>query len=101
MTERALGTDQGRKFVYVVNSDNEVVYQPVTVGSLIDGLRVIEDGLSAGDKVIISGLQRVRPGIKVEPKPVKMPEQKGKAPLALRMESKPGESKGASTTPGK
>jgi membrane fusion protein, multidrug efflux system len=68
ISEQALGTDQGRKFLYVVNDSNEVVYRPVRVGLLNDGLRVIEAGLTKGERVIISGLQRVRPGAKVEPK---------------------------------
>jgi multidrug efflux system membrane fusion protein len=73
--EQALGTDQGNKFVYVVSEVqekdgvvNRVVQRPVKVGTLHDGLRVIEQGLKPGEKVIISGLQRVRPGAKVEPK---------------------------------
>src|SRR5262245_15032928 len=61
--ERALGTDQGRKFVYVVNSRNEVEYRPVKPGPLHEGLRVIEQGLAADERVIVSGLQRVRPGV--------------------------------------
>ncbi|NLY01721.1 MAG: efflux RND transporter periplasmic adaptor subunit [Rhodopirellula sp.] len=68
VSERALGTDQGQKFVYVVNAKNEVVYRPVRVGRLQDGLRVIEEGLKADERVITSGLQRVRPGVVVEPK---------------------------------
>jgi RND family efflux transporter MFP subunit len=66
--EQALGTDQGKKFLYVVNDKNEVVYRPVKVGSLNEGKRVIEEGLAPGERVIVSGLQRVRPGVKVEPK---------------------------------
>ncbi|MBV8558120.1 MAG: efflux RND transporter periplasmic adaptor subunit [Planctomycetaceae bacterium] len=66
--EQALGTDQGKKFLYVVNDRNEVVYRPVKIGSLNEGKRVIEEGLAPGEWVIVSGLQRVRPGVKVEPK---------------------------------
>ncbi len=69
VSERALGTDQGQKFVYVVNDKNEVVYRPVRIGRLQDGLRVIEEGLQADERVITSGLQRVRPGVAVQPKP--------------------------------
>jgi RND family efflux transporter MFP subunit len=68
IAEQALGTDQGRRFVYVVNSKNESVYRPVEVGSVNGGLRVIDKGLAPGERVIVSGLQRVRPGAKVEPK---------------------------------
>ncbi len=69
ISEQSLGTDQGRKFLYVVNDKNEVVYRPVKVGPLNEGLRVIEDGLKRGERVIVSGLQRVKPGAKVDPKP--------------------------------
>jgi membrane fusion protein, multidrug efflux system len=67
--EQALGTDQGRKFIYLVNDKKEVVYRPVKVGLLSKGQRVIEEGLKGGETIIVSGLQRVRPGAKVEPKP--------------------------------
>jgi RND family efflux transporter MFP subunit len=66
--ERALASDQGQKFLYVVDDHNKVQYRRVTVGALRDGLRVIEDGLAAGEKVIVSGLQRVRAGVEVVPK---------------------------------
>jgi RND family efflux transporter MFP subunit len=67
--EQAIGTDQGRKFVYVVNDNNEVVEKPVTTGALADnGLRVITEGLRPGERVIVSGLQRVRQGAKVSPR---------------------------------
>jgi RND family efflux transporter MFP subunit len=72
VTERALGSDQGQKFVYVVDEKNEVLYRPVKVGTLNDGLRVIREGVSAGELVIINGVQRVRPGVKVDPKPGEM-----------------------------
>jgi RND family efflux transporter MFP subunit len=73
VNERALGTDQGQRFLYVVNDGNEVVQRPVTVGTLRDGMRVIQEGARAGEWVIVNGLQRVRPGVKVEPKRVPMP----------------------------
>src|SRR5262249_3473510 len=69
--ERALGTDQGQKFLYVVGADNKVVRRPVTVGSLVDGMRVIEEGVSKGERVITIGQQRVRPGVTVDPQPEK------------------------------
>jgi RND family efflux transporter MFP subunit len=68
ISEQALGSDQGQKFVYVVNKQNEVSYRRVEVGMLQDGLRVIQKGLAAGERVVVSGLQRIRPGIKIEPK---------------------------------
>lgn len=67
VSERALGTDQGRKYLYVVDDKNIVKYTRVTVGPLQDdGLRVIESGLSATDTVIVSGLQLVRPKMEVK-----------------------------------
>jgi RND family efflux transporter MFP subunit len=63
--ERALNTDQGKKFVYVVNEKDEVVRRDVELGSLNDGLRVIQRGLSPKDRVILSGLQSVKRGMKV------------------------------------
>lgn len=67
LPDAAIGTDQNRRFVMVVDKDNKATYHPVTTGPLIDGLRVIRDGLMATDKVITAGLQRVRPGAAVTP----------------------------------
>jgi multidrug efflux system membrane fusion protein len=68
VAEVALSTDQGQKFVYVVNEKDEVIYRPVKAGTLNQGKRVIEDGLQPSDRVIVSGQQRVRAGVKVTPK---------------------------------
>jgi RND family efflux transporter MFP subunit len=73
ITEEALGTDQGQKFVYVVDDAGKVDYRRVKVGRLHDGLRVITEGLAPREKVVVSGLQRVRPGIVVKPEVVPMP----------------------------
>ena len=67
--EEALGTDQGQRFVYLVNEKNEIVYRRVRVGFLSAGQRVIDEGLEPGDRVVVTGLQRVRPGVKVVPRP--------------------------------
>lgn len=67
LPDAAIGTDQSRRFVYVVDQDNKVTYRGVTTGPLIDGLRVIREGLTETDKVIIAGLQRARPGVAVTP----------------------------------
>ncbi len=66
IAERALGTDQGQKYLYVVNDKNEVEYRKVKTGAVHSGLRVIESGLASGERVIVNGLQRVRPGGKVD-----------------------------------
>ncbi|MBC7818383.1 MAG: efflux RND transporter periplasmic adaptor subunit [Planctomycetaceae bacterium] len=67
ISERAIGRNLDQSFVYVVDAENKVVYRPVTLGSLKDGMRVIVDGLTAGERIVTNGLQRVRPGSKVEP----------------------------------
>jgi multidrug efflux pump subunit AcrA (membrane-fusion protein) len=73
VTDRAIDTDQGQKVLYVVNENNEVVSRPVRLGALHDGLREIAGGLKPRERVIVSGLQQVRPGITVEPKLLDMP----------------------------
>lgn len=65
--DTAVGTEQVRKFVYAVGSDNVATPKYVTLGPLVDGLRVITAGLSADDTVIVNGLMRIRPGAKVAP----------------------------------
>ena len=62
-------TDQDRKYVYVLGQDNTAQRKDVVLGRVIDGLRVVESGLSPGDTVIVSGLQKVfMPGMPVAPK---------------------------------
>ena len=74
VTDRAVGTDQGLKFLYVVDAQNKVQYRRVTLGPLQDdGLRVVADGLEATDWVVVSGLQQVRPRMEVKPERVPMP----------------------------
>ena len=81
ISETAVGTDQGRKYVYVIKKkkitdkktkqerDAEMVeYRPIKVGSMNNGLRVVDDGLALGERVVVGGLQRVRPGIEVAPR---------------------------------
>ena len=82
VTERALDSDQGQKILHVVNDRNEVVSRPVRLGALHDGLRVIEDGLKPDERVIVNGLQHVRPGVVVEPKLVDMPAAPAAGDLA-------------------
>jgi RND family efflux transporter MFP subunit len=75
VSDRAIDNDQGQKILYVVNAKNEVVSRPVRLGALHDGLRAIEGGLKPGERVIVNGLQLVRPGITVEPNLVDMPQR--------------------------
>jgi len=74
--DRAVGTDLDKRFVLVVNADGSVAYRPVTLGPLVDGLRVVRSGLNAGDRIVIEGLQRVRPGSKVQAALVSMDESR-------------------------
>jgi multidrug efflux system membrane fusion protein len=63
--DRAVGTDLDRRFVLVVDGEKKVQSRPVTLGPLIDGLRVVRTGVTAGELVVVNGLQRVRPGAQV------------------------------------
>jgi len=65
--DRAIGTDQDKKFVLVLKPDKTVEYRSVQPGRLVDGLRVISSGLKGGEQIVINGLQRFRPGMKVTP----------------------------------
>ena len=67
LPDEAIGTDQARRFVYVVGPDNVATYREVKLGPLIDGLRVVREGLKPQDRVIVAGLQRVRTGATVTP----------------------------------
>jgi len=67
VSERAIGTDQDKKFVFVVDAENKVVYRPIQLGVMAEGQRVVESGLKAGDKIVVNGLQRIRPGAIVAP----------------------------------
>ena len=68
VSERALGTDLGGKYVLVVVGDNIVEQRPIKIGALIDGMRVVEEGLTGDERYIVDGLQRARPGLPVNPK---------------------------------
>jgi membrane fusion protein, multidrug efflux system len=73
LPEEALGTDQDRRVVFVVGEDGTVTMQPVRIGSRVDGYRVIREGLKGDETVVVNGLVRVRPGIKVTPKMTTLP----------------------------
>jgi len=68
--EQALGTDQGQKFVYVVNNQNKIEYRKVELGKQQGAQRVVLKGVAEGERIVVSGLQRVRAGMQVEAKPV-------------------------------
>ncbi len=70
--ERAIGTDQDRRFVMVVGANDVVAYRQVILGGTADGLRLVTDGLKPGERIVVNGLQRIRPGATVAPQPVAM-----------------------------
>ena len=72
INERAVGTDQNKKFVLVVGADNKAVYREVTLGAAVNGLRVVKGGLVANERIVVNGLQRIRPGALVAPQVVEM-----------------------------
>jgi len=82
---RAIGTDQGQRFVMVVNAENVVEVRPVKLGIEEENLRVVESGLKPTDRVIVAGIQNVRPGITVQPREAEKP--------AIPLTDKPAEEK--------
>src|SRR5262249_48880856 len=79
--DEALQSDQGRKFVYVLNGKNEVVYRKVQLGQALQGLRVLKEGVAEGERGIVGGMQRVRPGVQVEAR-LQAPPPRPESPLA-------------------
>jgi len=69
--ETAVGNDQSKRFVFVVGADNKAEYREVTLGSAVNGQRVVASGLKSGDRVILDGLQKLAPGAVVAPQTVK------------------------------
>jgi len=72
--ERALGTDLGKRYVLVVDAKNAVEYRPVALGPAVGDMRVIRSGLAQGDRVVVSGLQKVKSGDTVDPVAVQAPQ---------------------------
>ncbi|AUC89242.1 efflux transporter periplasmic adaptor subunit [Alteromonas sp. MB-3u-76] len=79
--EKAIGTDLNNKYVLTVNDDNKAQYRPVTLGDKVGSLRIIKQGLSANDTIIVDGLQRVRPGVSVQKNEVPMGDEEALANL--------------------
>ncbi len=72
INERAVGTDQNKKYVMVVNKENKAEYREVSLGVAVDGLRVVTSGLKPGEQIVVKGLQRIRPGAPVAPEVIAM-----------------------------
>jgi multidrug efflux system membrane fusion protein len=70
--DRAVNTDQNQKYVFVLAANNQVEYRRIKLGRVIDGLRIVREGLKAGDVIVVNGAQRVHPGITVTPQMVTM-----------------------------
>jgi RND family efflux transporter MFP subunit len=70
--DRAIGTDQSQKFVYVVDAANNISYRSIKPGRLVGDLRIVTEGVNAGELVVVKGLQRVRPGMNVSAERVAM-----------------------------
>jgi multidrug efflux system membrane fusion protein len=77
VSERAVGTDQNKRFVMVVGEDSKATYREITLGGTANGQRIVSSGLKAGERIIVNGLQRVRPGMPVAPQPA--PEKAARA----------------------
>jgi RND family efflux transporter MFP subunit len=93
VTERAIGSDQSGRFLLAVNSENMVEKRPIRMGQLVDGLRVIEEGLLPDESVVVNGLQRARPGAKVDPEQTDM---KSLMASALKAAAEAGQDKAKS-----
>lgn len=91
--DRAVGTDLDKRFVFVVAPDQTIQYRGVALGPIVDGLRVARSGLAPGDRVVVNGLQRVRPGMKVAAVLVAMDEpaaSAGGGPAAPKRDTREG-----------
>lgn len=81
--ERAVSTDQDKRFVLVVDESNHAQYREVRIGAAQDGLRVVDSGLKAGERIVVNGLQKVRPGALIAPTEVPMQAAGSVAPKPL------------------
>jgi multidrug efflux system membrane fusion protein len=80
--ERAIGTDQTKKFVYVVGANGQPQFREVRLGALVDGMRVVQGGVKAGENVVVDGLQRVMPGMPVTAQVLKVDDKGMPIPAA-------------------
>jgi membrane fusion protein, multidrug efflux system len=99
ISDRAVGTDQNRKFVFVVGGDGKAEYRPVTLGPIVDGMRVVRDGVKPGEKIVVNGLQRVHPGAPVTAQLVAMDADPNAPPAVEKNADKKADKKAEATTP--
>ncbi len=98
VSERAIGADQSGNYLLAVTNENVVEKRPIRMGQLVDGLRVIEEGLQPGESVIVKGVQRARPGAKVDPEQIDMKSLTASA-INTATEAKINQVKTATTPP--
>src|SRR5688572_8792795 len=82
VSERAIGTDQSKRFVIVVGPDDKAIWREVTLGGTANGQRIVTSGLEAGERIVVNGLQRVRPGMQLAPQPAESAAQSASRPSA-------------------
>jgi RND family efflux transporter MFP subunit len=88
ISDRAVGTDQSQKFVLALAQNNTVAYRTVKLGGAVDGKRIVRSGLQAGDQIVVNGLQRIRPGMTVQPEQVAATEAEVAAAAAAKLASR-------------
>jgi multidrug efflux system membrane fusion protein len=93
--DRSVGTDLGKKFVFVLKSDNTVDYRSVELGPEVDGLRIVKAGLEPGETIVVNGLQRVRPGALVAATKVVMDTTRDGLRQVAGISAAPGPTDGA------
>jgi multidrug efflux system membrane fusion protein len=82
VSERAIGTDQSKRFVMVVGPDDKAIWREVTLGGTANGQRIVTSGLEVGERIVVNGLQRVRPGMQLAPQPAESASQPASRPSA-------------------
>ena len=85
--DEAVGTDLGKKFVLVLDADNKTSYRAVELGPKLEGLRIVRSGLGKDDRIVVKGLQRVRPGAPVTPQDIPMADAQTLAALARQRDA--------------
>lgn len=87
INDEAVGTDLGKKFVLVMDKDNKAAYRAVELGPKLEGLRIVRSGLGKDDRIVVKGLQRVRPGSPVTPEETQMASEQTLAALAQQRQA--------------
>ena len=87
INDEAVGTDLGKKFVLVMDKDNKADYRAVELGPKLEGLRIVRSGLNKDERIVVKGLQRVRPGSPVTPQDTPMASEATLAALARQRQA--------------